>query len=102
MEAQEVSRFQDIVLQFLKDNLNVTQNDMEVDYTSVTVQTQKKVRGRPQIEITMIVTAAVYDSSQEIDDDFDFRETTERPFDTNMTGLLLMLTASEDESGSML
>ncbi|KAI2504001.1 hypothetical protein MHU86_10434 [Fragilaria crotonensis] len=99
MEAQEVSRFQDIVLQFLKDNLNVTQNDMEVDYTSVTVQTQKKVRGRPQIEITMIVTAAVYDSSQEIDDDFDFRETTERPFDTNMTGLLLMLTASEDESG---
>ncbi len=98
MESLEISRFQDIVLQFLKENLIVTLSDMEVLYTSVTVQSQTKVRGRPQLEVTTIVTADVYDSTQEIDDEFDFRETTERPFDTNMTGLLFMLTAAEDES----
>lgn len=84
-------------IQFLQENPNLKQGDMEVDYTSVTVQTQKEYEDPTALRLMIIVTADVYDSSQEIDDDFDFREITKRPFDSNMTGLLGLMSLLDEK-----
>ena len=116
LQNRDIATFEAILLQFLKENYILTHSDMQVELLSATVQEQQKVqRGdislqnvsgtnqavpQPDLDITSVVSAEVYDPSQQIPEDFDYEELIESPFERNMTGFLLMLEQLRDDGSN--